>query len=155
MKAEKQNMEAFKRGIISSTISRGLRDQAIQEEGNRTLSSTRARVGASGVAMEGSPLDVYLVSAKQIARDIAINRMAGDLEVEGLKSQIDAASSRSQYAALSAIFNTVTTMGKGFATENLNKYTPSSPGGGGTYFGGGKPSFDLSGPKDWKWGTKP
>jgi hypothetical protein len=94
-----------------------LEDAAIKEKqqrytDQRTLSSGRAIVGASGVQMSGSPLDVMAESARQAELDALIIRRGGQLEAESTRLAGKQQKQASRYSAASTILTGAYGVGK-------------------------------------------
>lgn len=69
-----------------------------QAANRRVLSSARAGYGASGVAMEGSPMNVMLSSALQGEYNALLNKYSRLSEAEAYESQASMFSEQERYA---------------------------------------------------------
>lgn len=80
------------------------REQAAEEEqqvrimGRKTLGSMRAAYGASGVSLEGSPLDVLAESAATMERDALNVRRAGERRAQGFEAEASMENRKAGYA---------------------------------------------------------
>lgn len=59
----------------------------IRRAGRKALGGIRAAYGASGVTLEGSPMDVLEASASQVELDVLRRSYAGELEAMGFKQE--------------------------------------------------------------------
>jgi hypothetical protein len=57
-----------------------LREREIRREAGRVKAKAAARAVASGVTLEGSPLDVIAESAANAEREVAMNKMQGEMQ---------------------------------------------------------------------------
>lgn len=80
------------------------RQQAAEEEqqvrimGRKTMGSMRAAYGASGVTMEGSPMDVLAESAAAMERDALNVRRAGERRAQGFEAESSMERRKAGYA---------------------------------------------------------
>lgn len=75
----------------------------IRRAGRRELAKQRLRVGASGVRLEGSPLDVIAANAFEIERDAVLAQISGRRTAQLEESQARAAKRAGRTGSASAL----------------------------------------------------
>lgn len=104
-RAGKAEIAAGQEDMTSALVSGHFRDERIAEKRDRTLSSMRARAGASGVEMVGSPLEVLMHAAGQAERDLAIAQMITDRGVNAARARISSGAAAKEGATTSGILS--------------------------------------------------
>jgi hypothetical protein len=149
-RAGQAEMEAGAEDLTSALVAGSFRDRGLSERRDRVLSRMRARTGASGVAMEGSALEVLTNAAGQAARDLIVSRMATEQEVAAARTRIRSGSNKKQGAVIGGLleFGASALKIKQFEDQ---RYKPERRD---EDFGPdlSKPPGDLAVPEDWKWG---
>lgn len=74
-----------------------IREKQIREEARLTQATGRANVGASGIELSGSPLDVLAENARQYELSALIERRGGQLEAEAQRKAGKAAKTVANY----------------------------------------------------------
>lgn len=100
----------------------------------RTLAEQRAQVAKAGVALEGSPLDVYAESVRTAEQNAQAILFEGELRARGLEAQARLSRLEGADAKRAGQIDTVTTILGGFG--QMAKLGPSA-GGGSSYQGTG------------------
>lgn len=113
----------------------------------RRLGSIRAAYGASGVTMEGTPLDLLEDSAAQAELDAITTRYKGEVAAIGYEGEAQLARFRAKQARREGNLSAATTLlgaasrmygGAGGAASSAGSSLAGSGGGAGNYnFGGG------------------
>lgn len=85
-------------------------ERRIRDESSKILGQMRASYGASGVTMEGSPLEVLRESAKNAELDALYTRYAGEDRIRQLELEIAANKRRSESAQKAADYSNISTL---------------------------------------------
>ncbi len=97
---------------------------AMRRDQMRNLGAIRASAGASGVRMEGSPLDVFDNSVVESELDILNRRYSGELESMGFRQSAELERTSGRTARNTARFSAAATL----LGAGANYYQKSSPG---------------------------
>ena len=98
-----------------------------RRQASREMASSRARIGAAGVALEGSPLDVLEDQALEAELDALNIRYGGRLQARNYRSQAELDRSRARSARTQGFISAGTSLLNGAA-----KFGEKSPVGDGT-----------------------
>lgn len=93
-----------------------------EREGRMMQGAARARIGASGVLAEGSPLAALEMGARNISQDVLMIKHQGELDAISFENEAQlqqfsgkAAKTASNYAAASSLIGTVGSMAGTYA----------------------------------------
>ncbi len=102
--------------LTSALVAGSFRTKRISEKRDRVLSSMRARAGASGVEMAGSPLEVLMNAAGQAERDLIASRYATEAEVAAARERLRAGGVKKDAATVGGLFG-LGALAMGFAKD--------------------------------------
>jgi hypothetical protein len=122
--AGKYNAAVAENNAIAARNSAMLAEEDHREKSRRILATIRARSGASGTTMEGSPLLVLSDSARQSEIDALRIRYGGELEATGYKAQAGLSLFQGDQAATAGALTGGATMltGLGQAGRDIYNY---------------------------------
>lgn len=103
-KAAEYNAAVARNNAIAARQQAAANAQAQDREARRRIGAARAGYGASGVALEGSPLDIIEQSAMEAELDRQNILYAGDLKAQGFENTAELERSRGKNAMTGAIF---------------------------------------------------
>ncbi len=111
---------------------------SFRRQGEKFKAEQRATVGASGVRLEGSPLEVLAETASEIERDALMTRYAGKVEEKRYMAQSALLKTQGKYAKKAANLGALTTLLTGAGTLGLYGYSKGVGAGktAGTGIGG-------------------
>lgn len=95
--------------------------QAQARESRRRIGTARAGYGASGVALEGSPLDIIEQSAMEAELDRQNILYAGDLKAQGYESTATLERSKGKNAMSSAYFKAGSSLLSSASSYGMNR----------------------------------
>lgn len=121
--------------MAEALFSSHTRKKRVTEHRERTLGTIRSRVGASGVELVGSPLEVLLTSAAQAERDLIISRRIGQNAYTAAQTKLNAGANRSRDALIGGMLN-LGSAGVKAGKSNIGSY-------GGLDYGGPERSSDT------------
>jgi len=125
--AGQAEIDAGSADMTSALVSGSFREKGISEKRDRVLSSMRARAGASGVELTGSPLEVLMHAAGQAERDLIISRLTTDRNVNTAQARIRSGAAKEQGALTEGIFK-LGALGVDYAKQSGTGYkSPSEP----------------------------
>lgn len=122
---------------------------SLRRQGEKFKAEQRATVGASGVRLEGSPLEVLAETASEIERDALMTRYAGKVEEKKYMAQSALLKTQGKYAKKAGNLSALTTLISGAGALGFYGYaqgwgktgsfSPASTGSGayGGTMGGG------------------
>jgi hypothetical protein len=102
--AAEYNAAVARNNAIAARQQAAANAEAQGREARRRIGSARAGYGASGVALEGSPLDIIEQSALEAELDRQNILYAGDLKASGFESTATLEESRGKSAMTGSIF---------------------------------------------------
>lgn len=109
------NAAQIDRATGDARTSLALREGQMRLAGEMALGEMRARVGASGVTMDGSPLEVLAFQAGQNELAALTERMAGNAQIADLQAQAEATRRAGAADALAMAYDTA---GRAFSTRS-------------------------------------
>lgn len=141
--AGKSEIEAGKADLEAAMTSGFFRERGIREKRDRTLSSMRARAGASGVAVSGSALEVFQDAAAQAERDLIVTRIAARTDAARARARIAGGAARQQQSFSEGIFTLgslgfdyAKSVGTGYKAPKASKTSQFGPYASGYKFPG-------------------
>ncbi len=90
MKAAKAAKKAAELNKLAARISTEFKVQDLLDQGRRLESAQRAAAAKSGVALEGSPVEVMNDAAAQIEKQVYRTKYMGSLKEQGAQIEADA-----------------------------------------------------------------
>lgn len=124
-------MDAAKQNAANAVESAQIHEDQQRLADKRTLASAHAIIGASGVQLTGSPLDVMAESARQAEMNALIIRRGGQLEAHADLVAGANAQSASRIAAAGTILTGATSIARQVAvlgnTRSSNSGSSTSP----------------------------
>jgi hypothetical protein len=131
MDAEKSAADAEKRAgaadLTDASLAGHFREKGLQEKWSRTSGTMRARAGASGVAMEGSALEVLMNSAAQAGRDLYIARHVTSRDLDNARSRMERGDRAEQSAVAAGMLDLAST-GVKYKKDLAGRYKPPDQG---------------------------
>jgi len=106
------NSAAGEADLTSALVSGHFQEQGITEKRDRILSKMRARAGASGVELTGSPLEVLMHAAGQAERDLIISRLTTERNTNAAQARIRSGAAQEKGAMGEGLFK----IGKDYVT---------------------------------------
>ena len=103
-KAGENAMEAGVADYEDAALAGHFKEKGLREKWSRASGTMRARTAASGVAMEGSALEVLANSAGQAARDLVLARHMTKRNLEAADDRIEGGAAAKQMAWTGALW---------------------------------------------------
>lgn len=98
-----------------------------RRQGEKFKAEQRATVGASGVRLEGSPLEVLAETASEIERDALMMRYAGRVQEQKYQMESKQFKTQAKYARKAGTLKAVSTLLSGAGTLGLYGYQKGKP----------------------------
>lgn len=137
--AKKEESKAFKRNARLAEQKAQLDADRRRRQARLNLGATRAAVGANGITMEGSPLDILADNAAEEELDALIIEFNGSLEAAGQRDQARAASAQGTAALVGSVFSAgASAAGAAQSASALRGQQPQTGGRIGATRGGGR-----------------
>lgn len=112
---------AYEQQAQADSQAAGYEAQRERRQQELRLANARAQVGASGVAMSGSPTEVLVANAREGELDIQAIRYGSQIRQNNLRTQADISRMQGKSAMAAGIINA----GAGFASGLSNLYDPN------------------------------